>query len=211
MIMDLAKRSMKYLSFSVLTGLPLLCVMVLSVSGCNPVFFNQVSGGAYAPLAPGDTGYVHVYFVNDSDYTMDVFYGVDAPARYEGRAVVNNFSGLQPSEGQGIVMQCPVSEVGMGSLTDPAAPALQFSTTDDQLITIPASAFPATMRNNVDYVCGDTVVFTILDDRTSPFLVSVVASRIDGSTQTGPFSGPDTFFNLDLFLQLTVQPPIEVD
>jgi len=186
---------------------PTLAGLVFIAQGCNPVFVNQLTGGSVTPLAPGDQAHVLFHVVNDTDFDIDVYYGVDAPA-WSAAPGLHFFRPVQAGTERGVVIPCPVNEIGLGSLTDPAQAALDFTVPEGGKISVPASAFPFTLVNGVDYVCGDAVLITIINARNSPFMVTVVPSRIAGSTQTGPFSGPDTFANLDRFLQLTTQLPV---
>lgn len=182
-------------------------VLILIAAGCNPIFWNQMSGGSFAPLAPGDTAFVLAHAVNDTRVSTTVVIGFDAPT-WVNQPITGTFFDIEPGTGNGILIPCPVDEIGLGPLDDPSEMALQFSLPDGGQVTVPASAFPFTLLNGVDYECGDTVLFTIIEDQNSVFGVTVVPSQIEGSTQTGPFSGPDTFSNLDAFLQMTTQLPV---
>jgi hypothetical protein len=188
-----------------MTGL-LLGLLGVTI-GCNPVFVNQLSGGNFTPLAPGDQGYVLLHVVNDTDFDINTNVGFDAPG-WINEPIFVSYNPIAAKSQRGILVPCPVHEVGMGPLNDPSAVALEFTADDGGQVTVPASAFPFTLDNGVDYNCGDTVLFTIIADRNSSFGVAVIPSFIDASTQTGPFSGPDTFANFDTFLQMTTQPPI---
>ena len=188
-----------------ITGL-LLGLLAVSI-GCNPVYVNQVSGGSFAPLAPGDQGYVLLHVVNDTNFDINTIVGFDAPG-WINEPIFVTYNPIAAKSERGILVPCPVFEVGMGPLNDPSGVALEFTTDAGGKVTVPASAFPFSFMNGEDYRCGDTVLFTIIADRNSSFGVTVIPSRIEASTQTGPFSGPDTFANFDAFLQMTTQPPI---
>ncbi len=198
-------------------------VLLLLAGGClNDEFFNQMSGGSLAPLAPGDTGFVVAHVVNaTSEFTLNVQIGFDAPTFFPEPAFAT-LQGIESQSGRGIVLPCPLREVGLGDLEDPASDALTiiFPAEDDDgtgggggggtdepgQISAPAAAFPVTLRDSVDFVCGDTVLFTVIDAPNAPFQVNVFTGRVDGSTQTDP-AGPDTFANLQLVV-LPFQGPI---
>jgi len=65
-------------------------------------------------------------------------------------------------------------------------------------------------KNGQDFQCGDTVVLGVVDDPNSGYGIKVVGGRVNGSTQTGPFSGPDTFQIVQALLIANGTPPIPV-
>ena len=50
------------------------------------------------------------------------------------------------------------------------------------------------------YNCGDTVILLAIDDQNSSGGILVSSGLIGGASQTGPFTGPDTFANLEALL-----------
>lgn len=182
-------------------------------SGClKSEFVNEVAGGGVVPLAPGDTPFISVVVVNKTTkYTFDFVIG------YQPSSTGFNAYGLsnvQPQVQLGVVLSCPVEEIGIGDPSDLTRPAMvlytgQKSTTTAQTIdgvsgtvNVPYSAFPLTLKSGQDYECGDAVVFTVVEDPNSGYGINIYAGRVDGTTQTGPFSGPDTYEILDLLLFL---------
>lgn len=188
------------------------CVLTASLSGClNPTFVNSLSGGtarSAVPLAPGDTPYVHILVINASAlYELD-FQVAFTPA-FQGYNSVT--LAVPPETQEGIVLPCPVSQVGLGDPLDLTYPAIVLNPIDgSNAINIPAGAFPLTLKSGENFNCGDTVVFTVVDDRTSGFGIAVSTGRVDGTTQTGPFSGPDTYEVLQLLLLSSGTPPTTV-
>jgi hypothetical protein len=161
------------------------------LSGClNPAFINGLSGGSVVPLAPGDTPYVQVLLINaTSSKTVAARFGF-TPEYQQLNAFY--MYGIEPQGQRGFLLGCPVNQVGLGDPTDLTLPALVLTTTDGT-VNVPPSAFPLTLQSGNDYVCGDTVVFTIVDDASNGYGVNVSTGRVDGSAQGGPFSGPDTY------------------
>ena len=183
--------------------------------------------GPDIPLAPGDTAFVLFQIVNStSNIDADIVLTYDTPVHFGKRFAT--LTGLSPSGGRGITLPCPVHELALGDFDDPTEPALVLTVIgsggdddggagpgDDMAptgtqVTVPSSAFPLSLQAGIDYECGDAVILTLVDSPSSPFLVTVLPSRIPGTGQTGPFSGPDTFQNLETFLQLTQNPPIPI-
>jgi hypothetical protein len=188
----------------------LLAGLQLAVLGCNPVFLNQISGGGFAPLAPGDTPYVLTHVINSSSYTIDVLLSLDVPALL-GQPLTVSLTGIEPGSERGDLEACPVNRIALGSITDQTETAISFTTDDGARVSIPSSAFPFILESGVNYDCGDAVLFTIIDDRNSPFLVTVIPSRVPAGTQTGSFIGPDTFENFDVFVSLLTGLPTPID
>lgn len=162
------------------------------LSGClNPTFVNKLSSGSFVPLAPGDTPYVQVLVINGTlEKTIDVVLGF-AP-EYQG---INawGIAGIGPGNQQGFVLTCDVNQIGLGDPTDLSRPAMVITGEEGDAVNVPASAFPLTLASGRDFNCGDTVIFSIVDDRNNSYGIQIAPGRIDGSTQTGPFNGPDTF------------------
>jgi len=187
-------------------------LLAASLTGClNPEFVNSLSGRAArstVPLAPGDTPYVHILVINASAlYQLD-FQVAFTPA-FQGFNSVT--IAVPPETQEGVVLPCPVSQVGLGNPLDLTDPAIILNPVDgSNPINIPAGAFPLTLKSGENYDCGDTVVFTVVDDRTSGFGINISTGRVEGTTQTGPFSGPDTFEVLHLLLLSSGTPPTQV-
>lgn len=176
------------------------------LTGClNPSFVNNVGGGGgVVPLAPGDTPFVQILVVNATEsYIVDVTFGF-TPA-FEGSNSLT-VAGIMPEQQAGVVLPCPVTQLGLGDPSSLSTPAVVLTLADDSKVNIPAGAFPFTVMGNEDFVCGDTVVFTVAESSTTGYGISISSGRVLGSTQTGPFSGPDTFAILEQLIT-AIDPP----
>ncbi len=181
-------------------SLAVLAAVACWAAGClNPSFVNQVSSGSVTPLAPGDVPFVLVRCVNlTRAATLSVVVGFEAPGFFGYDATT--LGGIHPNGGDvGVILPCPVASVRIGDPSAPAAPAVTVSK-DDNAYSMAGAAFPIVLTDGVNYACGDTVVFTFVDAPSSPYGIDVSAGRIDGTTQTGPFSGTDSFELLQLML-----------
>lgn len=187
-----------------LTGI--VVIAVVAAGGClNPTFVNQISSGAVVPLAPGDTPYIHLLLINATESKiLDVRYGFSPD--YKGKNTGFWF-GVSPESQRGTILPCPVNQIGLGNPNDLTAPAIIITDADGNIINVPASAFPLVLAKGRDFDCGDTAVFTVIDDRNSGYGIQVLPGRVDGATQTGPFTGPDTFEILDSILTTTGTTP----
>ncbi len=178
-----------------------LAALTCWAAGClNPSFVNQVSSGSVTPLAPGDVPFVLVRCVNlTRTAEIDAVVGFEAPGFFGYDAVT--LAGIHPNGGDvGAILPCPVASVRIGDPSAPAAPAVTVTRDDDTAYSMPSAAFPIVLADGVNYTCGDTVIFTFVDAPSSPYGIDVSAGRIEGSTQTGPFSGTDSFEVLQLML-----------
>jgi hypothetical protein len=166
-------------------------VFFAHLSGClNPAFVNNLTGGSTVPIAPGDTPYIHVLFINATQATTIELYFGWTP-EYQGSNWFH-MTGISPLTQRGLLLGCPINQIGLGNPDDLALPAMVL-TTSTGTVNVPPSAFPLTLHNGTDYVCGDMVVFTIVDDRNNGYGINVSPGRVDGSNQGGPFTGPDTY------------------
>ena len=176
--------------------------LLVGIHGClNPAFLNQYSGGSVVPLAPGDARFVHVLVVNSTaDATLDVQFGWTP----EFQGFITTFlHGIGPGTQLGMLLDCTVEQIGLGNPLNLAVPAITI-TRGELTFDVPASAFPLvfTKGSTKDFECGDTLVLNVIDDPTNGYGIKVVPGRVDGTTQTGPFGGPDTFQNLQTLLTL---------
>lgn len=199
-----AERQVVRTALAGVAGLVLACSC-----GClNPTFVSQLSGGSTVPLAPGDTPFVHVLVINATEeLIVDVQFGFTPEFQGFNSALVG---GILPGQQSGFLLACPVSQIGLGDPTDLGAPAVTLTTAEDVEINVPPAAFPLVVRNGTDFSCGDTVVFTIVDDRSNGYGISVQPGRVNGANHTGPFSGPDTFEIVNLLLMSSGVPPTVV-
>jgi hypothetical protein len=179
------------------------------LSGClNPAFVNSLGVGSGIPLAPGDTPFIQVLFINATTrFTIDTVTGW-TPS-YQGFNSVF-LTTIAPAAQRGFLLGCPIDQIGLGSPNDLTIPAIVLSENGELVAEVPPSAFPLTLMNGRDYLCGDTVVFTIVEDQNNGYGIAVSPGRVDGATQRGPFSGPDTFQIYQVLQLGTGLPPVVV-
>lgn len=180
------RRRVNYLKLSLIAVL-----LQLSIHGClNPAFVNQLSGGSVVPLAPGDVPFVHILVVNSTaDAILDIQFGWTPP--FQG-FITTFLHGIAPNTQMGTLLDCSVQQIGLGNPLDLSVPAITI-TRGDLTFDVPASSFPLVFKKGSDFACGDTLVLNVIDDRSNGYGIKIVPGRVDGTTQTGPFSGPDTF------------------
>ncbi len=173
---------------AILMPLATICLALASTSGClNPGFVNQLAGGSIVPLAPGDTPFVQVLVINaTASKSLSFEFGWSPEFQGFSTGFINN---VVAETQRGFLLACPVDKIGLGNPLDLNQPAIVI----DGTVDVPASAFPLFLLEGRDFYCGDTVVLTVTDDTNNGYGIHISAGRIDGATQTGPFSGPDTF------------------
>jgi hypothetical protein len=176
--------------------LPLVAPLPL-VTGClNPNFVNTIAGGVL-PTAPGDAAMVQVRIENRSSATI-VRTLIDTSA-VGGALTTVSFENIDPNTGEiGTVFGCPVNDIRLGT-EDGTEAAFTLRERDGTVVTI-APTDP--LIENVDFICGDTVIYMLYDDSSSETGYAISVGRIDGRTQTGPFQSYDTFTTLSGVLLL---------
>lgn len=185
------------------------CATLISLGGCfNPAFVNQVGGGGIVPLAPGDTPFVHVLVINataSSTVGMQVGWTPEFQ-NYNTGAIL----GIAPQQQRGVLLGCPIDQIGLGNPNNLNDPAVIITPEGGNDINVPAGAFPLVMVRGRDFECGDTVILTVIDDRNNGYGIQILPGRVDGATQRGPFTGPDTFEIVQFMLLSAGAPPIPV-
>lgn len=173
--------------------------LVSLITGClNPGFVNTRTRSFY-PLAPGDEPFLLVRLVNDTTATLDVPIAYDDGITSAVTDSLTGYSGLSPEFGEfGFLLHWPVAKVGIGTVDDSPSSALatsfQATFPDGSTMSIPAQM--ESLKAGIDYNEGDTIIFHFIADSRSPYFIQVNVGRIDGSTQTGPFSRADTFYTI---------------
>jgi hypothetical protein len=170
---------------------------VFMASCLNPDVVNNSTGGLY-PTAPGDEPFLLVRIINDtgSDLTQ-------VPIVYDRGTgpLTYNLSVLAGERGTGILLDWPVTMVNVGSLDSPLIPAITVQLSSGSNVVIPGLLNNA--QASVDYVRGDTLVYRFTADTRNPAAINVSLLKIDGSTQTGPFTRADTFRTVRQLLELS--------
>jgi hypothetical protein len=173
-------------------------VSAVLCSGCvNPDLVNTASGSLY-PSAPGDEPFLLVKVVNDSTATLDV------PIAYDDGTNPLPFlvRDLTPEANEvGVLLEWPVTRVAIADLNNPFTPGVIAALPDGTTVAIPS--LQQALTAGVNYQRGDTIIYRFLSDSRNPAAISVAVGRIDGSTQTGPFSRRDTFTTVRQLLQTT--------
>jgi len=125
-------------------------------SGClNPNLVNQAVGSFY-PTAPGNTPFLMVQVVNQSQARLDV------PIVYDNGVTTPTFyiRSLNPlSHDTGVVLPWPVLRLAIGDLTNPLAPTISATYANGAVQAVPFGH--AALRAGVDYQRGDTILFVI--------------------------------------------------
>jgi hypothetical protein len=158
----------------------------------NPSFVNRSSGGVF-PVAPGDTDFIAVMVANQTN--RDIVFRLTAEAADGVQQIELNTTPNLPR--QGTTFLCPVSRIGLGTLGDLASGGYIISPPGipNQFFEAPFARNPLTEGRS--FICGDTVIFFAFQDVNVAGGVSISVGRIAGATQTGPFTGADTFENLE--------------
>lgn len=174
-----------------------LLLPVLFTSCLNPDFVSASFGNLY-PAAPGDEPFLLVRVVNDTTATLDV------PISFEDGTGAGPFTFLDLTpEGRevGVLLDWPVTRVAVGSLDNPFLPGVVASLPDGTEVAVASNQFA--LQAGVDYNRGDAIVFRFVANVNNPASIAMSTSRIDGSTQQGPFSRADTFRTVRQVLELT--------
>lgn len=177
------------------SGLVSALVLPLA-SGCiNPSLYNSETSNLY-PLAPGDQPFVLVEVINDTtavvDYTITVDDGRATPTQYP-------FSDITPAtRDAGVLVPYPFLRVNLGDLDNPITPSITATLPDGLTIQVPPQV--ASLRAGVDFQQGDTIIYRLVADARSPSAITVSVAKIEGTTQTGPFTRADTFQVVKLLL-----------
>ena len=174
--------------------------LVPALTGCvNPNIVNSVSGSLY-PTAPGDTRFLLVRVVNDTEATLDVPIAFDDGTN----ATPYMISKLTPQGREaGVLLDWPILRVGIGNLDNPLLATIIARFSDGTSLALPPQVPSLTAGS--DYNQGDTIIYQLTSDARTPAAITVAIGRIDGSTQEGPFTRADTFETVQLLLELNNQ------
>jgi len=198
-------------------------------SALNPAFVNTFQGGV-VPVTPGpnadfvlvrgrnDTGQRTEFIVTIERDVLEldsegrpIFDDAGNPVTRPVRETVQLITEAQgPANDMGVLFQCkdsPVNIIGLGENLLPtdagvfvggggAGGAAGFG--------VPASSVPPLSREAGHFACGDTVIFVAFSSRNVPGGVGLQSWRLSGSDQPGDFTGPNTFENLEDFLESQV-------
>ncbi len=218
-------------SISVAMGVALLCTGCgVSSAVLNPAFVNTVSGGV-VPVTPGPgADFILVRGHNDTSQPIEFIVTIerevlvldeegniqfDDLGNFVTQSVrqtvqLNTFPGGLTND-LGVVFPCaqsPITLVGLGENLLPTDAAVfvggggpagieGFGVTAENLNPLSLEAG--------NFNCGDTIIFDAIQSTGVPGGVAVTAFLLPGSEQPSVFQGPDTFVNLEQFLQSQVR------
>ena len=159
-------------------------------------------GGAGVPAAPGDTPFVMIKVINHSTFFAVDFLIQTETTTASGTTVRGGTLRNIRSNGgdSALIVPCPVDRIGLGNLDDPNSTGFRVGV-PGAADKVDVSWGQAPLVSGFSYNCGDTVVFMVVDSQDNPGGVLVTTGLIGGATETGPFSGPDTFEILEDLLR----------
>lgn len=182
------------------TNLPLLSTLTV---GTDPGLVNIVTQGAIFPIAPGDANkFVVVKCVNlTRNLLVDFFPSAEIRdvQTLETARVDFDLRNVSFDGGvAGAVLECPLVRITLGSLDQPelvngfaVGPAAQGK------VGIPFTANP--LIENVNYSCGDLVLFVAVDDPTAAGGVSIQTGVVSAASLPPP--AIDTYGRLRSLLE----------
>jgi hypothetical protein len=173
-----------------------LCgTLPVTMSCLNPEQVNAAVGGLY-PTAPGDTPFVLVRLINDTNASLDTVISIDQGSTVTRTIVVDDLTpGIREL---GYLIPWPFLRVSLGALDSPFTPSITGTFGGGGSIAVPFGQPALAAGQQFDE--GDTVIFRITGDIRTPSSVVVSSGLIDGATQTGPLSRADTFRTVELLL-----------
>ncbi len=191
--MDWMKRSKKRCGAVVLLSLLLGCTSGEILPGFE-------IGPASVPVAPGDTPFVMIRCLNGSGiFAIDFLIQTESTTSSGLATGGGNLLNVRSNGGDAsLILPCPVDRITLGNLNDPNAIGFRVGIPGQQKIEVVWAQDP--LVAGFSYNCGDTVIFQAIDDQNSSGGILVSTGLIGGASQTGPFTGPDTFANLEALL-----------
>ncbi len=199
-----------------------------SASLFNPAFVNRFAGGSF-PLTPGpNAAFVLVRVVNDTDQTAEFIVTVDQQVIEtddEGNYLFNEDTGEPitrevrqtkrlltqpnaPANDVGVLFECgefPVVRVGLGEDLLPTDAAVYVGGGGVGGATgfgIPTGDLnPLELFDYGNFNCGDTIIFRAFRSVGVAGGVGLQVFLLPGSEQPSAYTGPNTFANLEAFLE----------
>ena len=196
----------------------------------NPAFINTVSGGV-APVTPGPrASFVFVRAVNETDQVVEFIVTIEREVavrdddgnfqrddqgnfvtRPERETVRLTTFPVGLANELGALFSCkesPVSLVGLGENLLPTDAAVFVGGQGPAGTTgfgVTAGNLNPLSLDVGNFNCGDTVVFRAFQNPGVAGGVGLQTFLLPGSEQPSIFSGPDTFVNLEQFLESQVR------
>lgn len=142
-----------------------IAVLLATCTGCvtteffNPEFLSSIGLGSKVSLLPGDAPSVLVEVENNTSRVIEVNLSfVNADGDVQVRPVV-----IAVGDKYAEAVICPVDEMTLGTLNDSrsigAIVRLGGGTANDPFVTV--DPFGATLVDEVNYNCGDSVTFSV--------------------------------------------------
>lgn len=173
-----------------------LAFLLPLMTGClNPDFVNRMTGNLY-PIAPGDTPFLAVRVINDTEATLEIPIVYDTGLTPTFTYLVRELT--PEARDTGLLLAWPVLRVSVGDLDNPYNPLVVANFPDGGT----AGVYPgrAALEAGVDFNRGDTVVFHFSTDSRSPMYIRVNAGIIEADAQSGWFTRADPYQRLRAML-----------
>ncbi len=206
------------------------CLFLSSCGGIfNPAFVNTVSGGQF-PLTPGpEASFILVRVVNETAQNAEFIVTIERDVIQrddEGNPEIDDAGivitraeretkrlqtvSTAPGNELGVLFSCkesPINVIGLGDNLLPTDAALFLGTAGGAGgggFGVPAESVDPLVREVGNFACGDTVVFRAILSRQTAGGVVVESFLLSGFNQPSVFEGPNTFVNLESFLESQV-------
>lgn len=193
----------------------------------NPAFLNTFVGGQF-PLTPGpEAAFVFVRVLNQTAENAEFVVTIEKAAierDEEGNPLIDSATGtvitrpqrktvrLQtfaeaPANEMGVLFSCkeePINIVGLGENLLPTDSAMCLrgdGGVADPCFGVPAASVFPLKRSDGKFACGDTIIFRAIRSTGVTGGVLIQSFLLPGFEQPSDYSGPNTFANLDAFLE----------
>lgn len=203
------KYSIPRLTLTLILG-AYLCWTALDL-GCAASFLSGFGASNNVPTAPGHNPYIVLRFVNtitgaaqSATATQPGSAVFDATWRYAGggkdyfgyRALPGSTQVMSPGEDLGTILPCDISVLTVGDVDDLTATGAWVSWSGSVVLQdLPPMG--RLLQNGTDFRCGDVVTFMLEPNNDIAQRFNITWRVDSGQNESGPYTGPDTFANLD--------------
>lgn len=182
-----------------------LCWSSLGV-GCAQSILGSVGMSKSVPSTPGPNPYIVLRFANSVEGTAQ-----NAASTQPGRTIFSStwryagggkdgfgwtLNGLFLGEDIGTIIPCDISVLTVGDVDDLTTVGAWISWSGMQ-VRQDLPPMGKNLTNGVDFRCGDVVTFMLEPNSSIPQKFNVTWRVDSGQNEQGPYTGPDTFANLD--------------